>query len=444
MLINKSISISKEIKLPGNLNLELNYKYLCDTISKNIEKDKEEILIDECDVDNKDKLYLFSPVALILSNIKKEFEKSDFEVFNKGNFYVELLGNYLEEILLKLNCFVNKGGEETYIKENKIKFGCDKGHFYLCCQLNEQFKKDYYNNKIQSQNMIIENKINNINIIKMKKIGKDDYINEQLTQKKSNKIEDISKYMNSKVVKENFKTMNSFILENKVNNFIINENDENLQNLVLFFNLKIPKIVEDKIVFESVKLSFSEYTSNFYGFREIDICFKNKNKRTIENDILTNNICYLLNENGKFKEKYPEEIDVFLQQNSIVFAEVKNFFPFKEMKESSINDIISLDYINQLKNLIKKSILFFNFFYDEELINENDILHILYLYDEANITLFNKDFDIINDNIRDFLKNQYFPKKFKNVIFQIAYFDVIKNSTVEIKKKEDSINKLKK
>ena len=69
------------------MNLELNYKYLCDTISKNIEKDKEEILIDECDVDNKDKLYLFSPVALILSNIKKEFEKSDFEVFNKGNFY---------------------------------------------------------------------------------------------------------------------------------------------------------------------------------------------------------------------------------------------------------------------------------------------------------------------------------------------------------------------
>ena len=66
-------------------------------------------------------------------------------------------------------------------------------------------------------------------------------------------------------------------------------------------------------------------------------------------------------------------------------------------------------------------------FIDENIINEQNFFHILYLYDEEDINLLKPDFQNIKNNISNFLKKQFFPKKMKNVIFQVVYFDKEKN-----------------
>ena len=53
-------------------------------------------------------------------------------------------------------------------------------------------------------------------------------------------------------------------------------------------------------------------------------------------------------------------------------------------------------------------------------------MHILYVYDLNNIFLnniLNKD---IKNNIEELLESHYFPKELKKIMFQVAYFDVIK------------------
>ena len=79
-----------------------------------------------------------------------------------------------------------------------------------------------------------------------------------------------------------------------------------------------------------------------------------------------------------------------------------------------------------MDNLLKKSKLFHNFFINEKIIDDNNYMHILYLYDLNNIFLDNMLQKDIKNNIEELLKSHYFPKEFKKIIFQIAYFDIIK------------------
>ena len=45
----------------------------------------------------------------MINNIITEFRKNDFEIFNRYNYYIEIFGKCLEEIIKKLNSYINKG-----------------------------------------------------------------------------------------------------------------------------------------------------------------------------------------------------------------------------------------------------------------------------------------------------------------------------------------------
>ena len=79
-----------------------------------------------------------------------------------------------------------------------------------------------------------------------------------------------------------------------------------------------------------------------------------------------------------------------------------------------------------MENLLKKSKLFHNFFINEKIIDDNNYMHILYLYDLNNIFLDNIYHKDIKNNIEELLESHYFPKELKKIMFQVAYFDVIK------------------
>ncbi len=202
---------------------------------------------------------------------------------------------------------------------------------------------------------------------------------------------------------------------------------------------------------QSVRLCFVPCSENsLYGFREIDICLRNKKERQMESQILSNNICYVYKE-GKFNHKKNENIDVFLEGDSIIFCEVKNSFPnISNGSEvySKINVLGSLgnensyqnlNYIDQLDNLIKKAKTFYYFFKDEKLIETSKYMHILYLYDFNNISFLQEEYVEIEDNIKNYIENLSLPNDFKNTIIQIAYFDKENNRKIKEKKLIDKI-----
>ena len=436
-LINNSLSIDYNAILQKNFFLTSNYLLL----EKNNHKMKiEDVLIDNYKLKDETKLYLFSPISLVANKIKKNFNKNDFELFNEDNHYIEMYGLYLEEIIQKLNSYINEGKERDYIKSNKIKFACYNNHYYLCCYLNEKFKEEYFNGK-----NIIETESKNNNE----------------TEKSNN---------NRKEINKNYFYMLANEFEKKVSNFFFEKNSEKLQNMVFFLNFKIPKINnKEEIEFKSIRFSFSQIPNVLYGFRAIDICVKNKDSKVIDKgNIVDNEICYTRT-NTNFREQLPQKINVCFEKDSIIFCEVKYTFPNidsgnqkcgeikidtlkdkpksynndesndkDDIEDKTINklsddryndkdnDNANFTYIDQMDNLLKKSKLFYNFFINEKIIDNNNYMHILYLYDLNNIffdNIHNKD---IKNNIKELLESHYFPKEFKNIIFQIAYFDNIK------------------
>ena len=318
-LICKNIAIKDNEDFPERTFLELN--------SKKILQIKEpikigEIYIDNYEFKNESKYYLFSPISLILNNKKKNFDKNDFELFNEDNYYIELFGNYLEIIIDKLNNYINDGTDYNFIEENKIRLGCYNERYYICCKINNDFKNKYLE-QLETNKSRYKKDEQNIDIIQIKNSDEDE---ENATNKiNDKKAKEIATHLSLKTNKNNYRKKMANLFEKQVRKFLSDDNCEDLQNLVLFFNFKYPIIKDEKIIFDSIRLSFSPYFNNLYGFREIDVCFKNKNGRILNSDILLNNLCYQSNK-SKFKKIKQEQIDVSLNENSIIFCEVKNSF----------------------------------------------------------------------------------------------------------------------
>ena len=240
-LINKSLSLNYKDELQEKSFLKSNYKKYEEIKDK---ANLTDIFIDSYNSKNGNKLYLFSPISLMLNNIKNIFEKNDFEMFNDDNNYIEMFGSFLEEVIEKLNLYINEGKEKDYIIKNKIKFGCYKNHYYLCCRLRDEFKQKYFEKKQMNENIIINNNninedIKNILVVKIKKDEKNTF--DEKRDIKNAKNENITTYSAIKTAFKNYRNLLSFNFESEVNKFIFNENNcENLQNIIFFFNLKIP------------------------------------------------------------------------------------------------------------------------------------------------------------------------------------------------------------
>ena len=452
-LMNESINICAEIK-------ELNFNnFINNDLGEDIlEKD---LLIDDCKIiDNK--IYLFSPIFLMIHD-KYEFEKNDFEIFNKDNIYIEIFGKYLEEIIEKLNYFINNGKEPEYIKEKGIKFGCYKTHYYLCCKFSKEFKEKYFEKHISNENCLIKNidSKEEIEFLNIKNNKKEETLSskEIASQPIEKKEDNISGKSSAKISRDNYRNKIAHNFENEVKEFLCeSQNYESLHNLIFFFNLKIHKKNNKR---QSVVLIFNNKSvGSLYGFREIDVCFKNKLSRSITNNVLNNNLIYEI-KNRKFKLKKEQPIDVSLKENSIVFCEVKNSFPYslavgdekydiiKLKNENKYDNIykdtnnLSFTYIDKLDILLKKSKIFFDFFLVEKLITKDDIFHIIFLYDESNISDWGDEIEEIGEIINKFLDEVNYPTVLKNAILQIAYFDKEKYLINKNKEKDDMIKDLK-
>ena len=465
-LINKDVNINvfKEINYENFFINNDDYK---ECISES------DLLIDDYQIKDK-KTHVFSPISLIVNNFKHEFEKNDFEIFNKDNIYVEVYGQYLKEIIEKLNNYINNGEDENHILENDIKIGCYNTHYYLCCKFNELFKQNYYNeqSKMHFTSCLIPNLSNKeeIEILNIKKYIKEE---EKLCSKekesslkseedtKKEKINSISSAKNSI---DNYRNLVSHDFENYVKEFLCESiNCESFHNIIFFYNMKIPKKINNNIIMKSVLLNFNKKTvSNLYGFREIDICLKCKSSKEITNSILNNNLVYEYI-NGKFKKRTEQSIGVSSKENSIIFCEVKNTFPYtltigdekfdiiklqqnKIDYESISNNTITFTYLDELDNLQKKSKIFLDFFLKQNLITKDDLFHIIFLYEDSNIDDWDKEKEKIEKNIDAFfekLKISKDFKNFKNVIFQIAYFDKEKYLLYKNEKNDNKIKELK-
>ena len=459
-LINKSILFKNNEFFPESTILDSNYKNILNI------KDKinlSNIMIDNYEMNGKTQFYLFSPISLIFNNIKGKFDKNDFELFNSDNYYIQMFGDYLNEIIEKLNNYINKGIDYNFIEKNKVKLGCYKTQFYLSSIFNEEFKRHYFDNIKEFERNIKKNNQGKENL-KVIKINEESPKELKKKPKKGKGDKESSTYSSEKFATDNYKNILSNAFENEIIEFLFEKESEELQNIIFFFNLIMPKNIEDKIEFEYIRLSFSDFIYSFYGFREIDICFKNKKERSLDSNILTHNIC-LYYENNKFKRKNPEEIDVYLRANSIIFCEVKKSFPSPKYNitygdnnclniqvdiNKNNNDNNTFNHIDQIENLMKKAKLYYDFFLNENIIDDKTLMHIFYLYDESNINSWNLDFDYIESTITDFLADFHFPSKIKNVVFQIAYFDKENYNKIEkikieklIQSKDKKIQELK-
>ena len=196
-------------------------------MNENSSFEMNEILIDNNKFEDLSKLYLFTPIFLVINNLKKDFERNDFEIFNNDNYYFELFGKYLEEIIEKLNGFINEGINKNYIEENKIKIGCYHEHYYLC------------DNKIISEENIIENYNNDIKVIRVHKDNKDNANkdSEKDSEIKNDNSELLSTYPSAKIAKENFRNKVSNTFENKIISLQIIFMD--LEKLIFVFLIKM-------------------------------------------------------------------------------------------------------------------------------------------------------------------------------------------------------------
>ena len=163
--------------------------------------------------------------------------------------------------------------------------------------------------------------------IKIEKSEKSDNIKGEISNNRGNRNLNIRTYSGAKISNKNYKNMPAYELEKEVSDFIIEKNSKNLQNMVFFLNLKLPKINnKEEIELQSVRFLFSEMPNVLYGLREIDICDKNKDSRVINKEnILSYIICYTLCDKN-FKEKIIKEIDISFEKNSINFLLSKKYF----------------------------------------------------------------------------------------------------------------------
>ena len=296
-----------------------------------------EIVIDDLNYDNKNKIHLFSPEFLIVNGLKSKFEDSDFEVFNKDNYSVDLFSKFLKRIIVEFNKYLdNNNFINEFMEKHLINFHRKNLVHYLSAKLDYSDKVELY--KIINQN------IDKNSFIKIK-------IYQQNNKEEINFQEPKNSFGRSDILsKSKISSNNSYLdevklisddLENLINTKLMENVSEDklisLPNIIFIFNLKIPKFNElnNTIEFNSAHLDyFSEQNTgennNMYGFKEIDSVFQNDSKDFInvgDLEYFHINLKYIKDKNKDyfFLSKYNEEkFNVYPQ--SIFFLRLNGNF----------------------------------------------------------------------------------------------------------------------
>ena len=433
----------------------------------------ESIVIDELKY-NEDKIHLFSLEFLISNGFKSKIDLCNLEIFNKDNYSVDLFAKYITEIIEKINDGINKNNfsDNDFIKENLIKFNQMNFLHYISAKLDyEQINK-------------LENKITEkfdcvgINLGDENKNEITD--NEDEENKYLNKNDINSSLSSSKLSYSKFKKKTSELLENLINQRLIKniKKDEliPLPNILFMLNLNIPILNEDNnsMNFKPVHLNFfnqnknDKINNNYYGCKEIDAIFKNNSKQSYEvsnSEYFYTNLTFEAKNSAKIKFEPLEKQSFNIKPNSILFCEIKNYFPDirngiedvfdikisikkRQSKYYYPNELSDLDdslddYYEQLVKLIKKFNFFYNTFKDKVNNNEELNIHIVFLYDSYNIDKDEGELDNIK-KLTLFALNKYSWRfnNLGNIIFQLVFFDKVELEKSTYKSKNNIIDEL--
>ena len=348
---------------------------------KMITIDENQIAIDDLNYQN-DKIHLFTNEFLIMNGFKKNIEECDFEIFNEGNFSIDIFSKFLRQIIEELNKSLKENNfKSIFMEKYDIKLNNKKRTHYISGILDYDYKKNYkamQNNKIK-QNSFIKIKIyqnkddegeekkeknnklktenteeeekkdeNNINETEDEEEEDEKYNGNNKNEAdgtQSNysiKISDINSIFSASNISDLIKDK-AYALEDLINDILITNFKKgevlSLPNILFKLNFKIPKYNEknNTIEFKSAHLDYSdennkqEYENYTYGFNEIDTAFKSNVKDYVEDDSLK-----FFKNNLKFvKKKYQEYFDpqnvknqnFTIYPDTIFFCEIKSSFP---------------------------------------------------------------------------------------------------------------------
>ena len=428
--------------------------------NENINIDENRIVIDNLNFYEK-KIHLFSTEFLIANGLKSEIIENDFEIFNENNLSIDQFSNYLRKIIEEINAsIINNNFNTDFIKNHHIKLHRNNFHRYIIAKLIYDDKIKMNNSKEINKNSFIE-----INILQKKNKIKDTKANDL-----KNSSDDSSLFSYSSISDINKDKADNF--ENLINEILIRHISSDkltqLPNISFKFNLKIPIYNEknNSIEFKSCRLNYNndqteKLESNLlygsYGFKEIDVAFRNYLKKYIK----TEDSKYFNNNLEYHKDVFADNFYLFenkkenkfiIYPNSILFGEIKKTFPnrtngrenYIDVKINKANELINEDkkikdlspYLFQLEKLIKKFIFFYKVYNEQKNLSN---IQIVFLYDNMDIDKIINDKKLLKDKTEELLNkyNYKFPKV--NIIFQLVFFDLDKRN-IEINK----INKAQK
>ena len=453
--LKKDISEILNFFDPKKINKNLFYNS-----NGNINIDENRIVIDNLNFYEK-KIHLFSTEFLIANGLKSEIIENDFEIFNENNLSIDQFSNYLRKIIEEINAsIINNNFNTDFIKNHHIKLHRNNFHRYIIAKLIYDDKTKMNNSKEINKNSFIE-----INILQKKNKIKDTKANDL-----KNSSDDSSLFSYSSISDINKDKADNF--ENLINEILIRHISSDkltqLPNISFKFNLKIPIYNEknNSIEFKSCRLNYNndqteKLESNLlygsYGFKEIDVAFRNYLKKYIK----TEDSKYFNNNLEYHKDVFADNFYLFenkkenkfiIYPNSILFGEIKKTFPnrtngrenYIDVKINKANELINEDkkikdlspYLFQLEKLIKKFIFFYKVYNEQKNLSN---IQIVFLYDNMDIDKIINDKKLLKDKTEELLNkyNYKFPKV--KIIFQLVFFDLDKRN-IEINK----INKAQK
>ena len=415
---------------------------------------------------------------MLLNGFKSEFQENDFEIFNEGNYSVDLFTKFLRKIINELNICIKKNNyKNDFIIKHLIEIHKKNLSRYINGKLDYNDKQDlnksdnknfdknsfvkikiYQNNNYHNEN---KNKINNKNwqnIGNKSKESNASFKSSSLISNKSDVLPDKNITSPTNSFSEFIKDTSDYF-ENLINTKLI-ENNENdkliaMPNIAFKFNLKIP--VYDKetnyIDFKSVHLDYSNEdgeskTGNIYDFKEIDSVYKNISNNSImvgDLNYFNINFNYIKNKKETNFTLIENKENIFnIYSDSIFCCEIKysfpntsrgkrEFFNVKIKKQENIdNDIINsflgglVPYIEELDKLIRKFFFFFDIYKNKNTKKIPKNMQIVLLYDFFNVNIIDpnfKDIKEVTKKVLEFYSQKFNSFNLSNILFQLIFFD---------------------
>ena len=342
---------------------------------------EDKIVIDELNYNN-NKIYLFTPRFLIINGLISKYKEDDFEIFNEGNYSVDLFTKFLHTVINELNKSIENSKPNDFIVKHLVEFHNYKKSHYMSSKLdfNDKTNLKQMKEQVNDNNYFIK-----IKIYKERKIKKqnsynnngDDISNNNnlLNQNKNdiNKNSDSlskSKVTSNNSLSETIKYQSDYfenLINEKLQENAKNETLKALPNISFKLNLKIPTYNKqnNSIIYKSVHLDYCDIENEENKNKNLINSSENdKNEINIESENVINDSEKNKNNNNATNFTGFKEIDSVFQNCSdisIFVGDLKYFhINFKFMKRNNKNEFELKEEKEEEKfNIYSNSIFFF-------------------------------------------------------------------------------------